>query len=169
MLNKVVFMKNHFRIKRVTPHDVSQDYLDTLNAGEQSRFLGEATKQQIHTYESLRDYVKDKQNRDDDFLFGIFENDNLLGTSRVHDFNASCAWQGVLVFQKYQNKGVGQALVTSVSDFMLETKRVLTIYAGILEDNIPSQKTFSKSGFSFLQNDLSYTSRQIWKKCLDRL
>jgi len=125
-----------------------------------------ASKGFTHTFESTQDFIRAHLNSEKNYLFGLFLENTLVGTSRLHDidWNGLFAWQGVLIFKNLQGKGFGSLLVKTVSDYVLQYCGISKIQAGILERNIISQKVFLKSGFHHFENDTTFDGRQIWIK-----
>ena len=120
----------------------------------------------IHTEQTVQHYVQTMLHSSTDLFFGIFKNDVLCGTTRLHDICADkkSLWQGVLVFLPYQSKGLGFQLVNAASNFALMELEIAKISAGILKNNATSKHIFHKAGFNHVDNDLAYHERQIWVK-----
>lgn len=147
-------------IRIVTPNDVNESYLETLADNQSLKYMGSARKNPMGL-SSLHGYIDDQYNNDSSYLFGLFENQQLVATSRIHDLCQQQAWQGVLVFVGFRGSRRGEILVKNVAKFSLSNLNILKLNAGILKENIVSQKVFSQSGFIHEKDD---EERQIWSK-----
>lgn len=160
-----IFLNDENFIRIVTPDDVNESYLETLADNQSLKYMGNARNNPMKL-SSLCEYIDDQYYNETSYLFGLFENRQLIATSRVHDVVDQQAWQGVLVFMCSRGKKRGQILVKNVSDFSLKNLGILKLNAGILKENIASQKIFSRSGFIHERDDTDYQGRQIWVKTL---
>lgn len=149
-------------IKIVAPEDFNEDYLETLQDHGSLNYMGKQDKD--YESDSLKNYIIDQYNSVESYLFGLYKDDYLMATSRVHTFSDQKTWQGILVFRKFRKQGKGQLLVKKVSDYILKSFNMCTLYAGILEENMGSQKIFSNAGFKYVMDDPDYLKRQIWVK-----
>lgn len=149
-------------IRIVTSDDINQDYHETLNDQNAVRYMGNNQKYNVSL--SLKEYITKQSSMDDNYLFGLYKDDYLMATSRVHDINNDSAWQGVLVFKKFQRQGNGTVLIKNLSDYILKYFSMSHVYAGILKENLISQNLFRTCGFTHMKDDPHYEGRQIWIK-----
>lgn len=149
------------RISIVNPQDINEDYLLALNDNNQAMYMNLEYAQ--YNKSLLSKYI-DEQLLSNNYLFGLYKSDYLIATSRIHDVTTYNAWQGVLVFKKYQKQGFGSLLVKTVSDYVLEKLHINTVSAGIYMRNIASLALFRKAGFTYKFDDLNHLGRQVWIK-----
>lgn len=148
-------------IKIVEPTDVNADYLDTLLDYESTKYMAEMDKA-TYSISSIKEYVKNQLDSSESLLFGLYKNSYLIATSRIHEIDKSNAWQGVLVFKRYQKLGFGLVLVKTISDFVIKNFNLASLSAGVHNDNIASQQLFNKAGFEYKYNDKLFLEKQIW-------
>jgi RimJ/RimL family protein N-acetyltransferase len=150
-------------IRIVTSDDTNQDYYDTLRDHNAVRYM--VTNHQKHDFSSIKEYVTNQLYTDNNnYLFGLYKDDYLMATSRVHDIEKGNAWQGILVFKKFQGQGNGHSLVANVSDYILKNFELSSVSAGILKENVISKNLFRSCGFIHRKDDPHYEGRQIWIK-----
>ena len=96
-------------------------------------------------------YIKENSNKTDTLLLGVFEEDCLLGTSRLHDidYKNKTAHIGIFIFlNDASKKGLGTSVIKGITDYAFFELGIHTIYAGIFVDNTASVRAFTKAGFS---------------------
>ncbi len=155
-------------IRHLRIEDINSEYLNALNDPRRTHSMSYSYRPQV-TEETLKNYVQKSINSDKDYLFGLFLNNTLMATSRLHDscISSSSIWQGVFVFTpQSEGKGYGSLIVGVVSDFALIKLGYSAVKAAIKNNNIASKKCFQKSGFRFSHVDDSYQNviREIWTK-----
>ncbi len=155
-------LADDFFIRMVIPEDINEDYLQTLLDQDSLIYMGRQKPK--CNLDSLKKYVRDQYNSQENYLFGLYKDGYLVATSRIHTLADKEIWQGILVFKKFRKQGYGQFLVKTVSDYVLKSFETPHIYAGILQKNLRSQKLFEQSGFTHLMDDPHDVNRQIWAK-----
>lgn len=155
----IVISKDQY-IRIVTCDDVNDLYLETLNDKKSLQYMGNARNNPFNQGDLCK-YIDAQYHGAENYLFGLFENNQLIATSRIHDIANQQAWQGVLVFISARNKKKGQLIIKNVSEFSLINLNILKLNAGILKENATSQRVFNQSGFIHEKND---GDRQIWTK-----
>ena len=146
--------------------DITQDYVDALNDKDRVQYM--TSLKEKTSFEDAVQYVNENNKNKEAILFGIFENDNLLGTSRLHDIDSAnkTAWMGIFIFKNDPDKkGLGTSVITKIVNFAFDDLNLETVRAGIFVENKASAGAFSKAGFSVYEqsvyNDKEY---QKWIK-----
>lgn len=107
---------------------ITQEYLDNLNDPKFNQFL--STHNIPQTLPMVKAWVKDKK------PFGIYANNNLVGTLRL----LTLPNVGIAIFRDHQRKGYALSALNIVKkDKMI---------AGIDDKNTASIRLFKKAGFS---------------------
>ncbi|MFN3826426.1 MAG: GNAT family N-acetyltransferase [Micavibrio sp.] len=161
-----ISLSENIRLRSLTAQDVNDVYVEALNNPERVKYMVSVAKG-ISVSEIVK-YVNDNDRDQRSILFGIFDEDRFLGTCRLHDINQEqkSAHLGIFLFEALeQYKGLGTEVIKSVCGFAFSGLTLEKIYAGIFIDNIPSQKAFTKAGFSILEQS-NYHGRiyQMWIK-----
>lgn len=161
-----ISLSENIHLRSLTAQDVNDVYVKALNNPERVKYMI-SVAEGISVSEIVR-YVNDNDLDQRSILFGIFDEDKLLGTCRLHDIDQEqkSAHMGIFLFQALeQYKGLGTAVIASVCGFAFSSLGLEKVYAGIFIENIPSQKAFTKAGFSILeQSDYHGRVYQMWIK-----
>jgi RimJ/RimL family protein N-acetyltransferase len=131
--------------------DVTDTYPAGLNDPEVSRHLV-GSRERAQTVDSVREYVRINHASPHDVLFGIFIDDALRGTVRLHDVDqaARTARLGVLIFDRaYWGKGWASRALSAVMDFAAGRLGLTRFWAGMRHDNLGSRRTFEGLGFVY--------------------
>lgn len=146
-------------IRPVRIEDIDSRYVDGLNDPEVHRFLV-GPRNQRQTLETVRAYVSQNISAKDSILLGMFIDEQLRGTSRLHEINEekATAYIGIALFDRaVWGRGWGTKFITSVVDIARDQFGIRTLYAGICIGNIPSIKAFRKAGF--ISDDATATTK----------
>lgn len=131
--------------------DVTQAYVDGLNDPVVNRFLV-GSRSQLQTVASVRDYVRANRESDLDILFGMFIDDELRGTVRLHDVDlvGRLARIGVLVFDRaYWGQRWATRTIDAIIEFVGRELNISRFWAGMRADNVVSRRTFEALGFVY--------------------
>lgn len=155
-------------IRLVDISDIHPGYLQALNDPDRIKYMHIGVRPK-ETEESLSRYVARSRDNPAEYLFGLFNKNELIATSRTHDIDqrAGKAHIGVLVFSnEHEGKGYATQLVQAVCDFLKDNLNISKISAGIMADNIASKRCFEKAGFHFhsIHPDYSDFICEIWVK-----
>lgn len=136
-------------LRLLTAVDVDQDYVNGLNDEEVRRWIS-FTRAQPASLDGVRHYVEINYEDPNALLFGLFVEDRLRGTVRLHDidFLSKCARVGILIFDKsIWGKSWGFAILVKVVEIAFERLGLEEISAGIDSKNVASLRVFEKAGF----------------------
>ena len=148
-------------IRLLTAVDVNQDYVNGLNDEEVRRWIS-FTRAQPASLDGVRRYVDINYADPSALLFGLFVEDRLRGTVRLHDidFLSKCASVGILIFDKsIWGKSWGFVILVKVVEIAFERLSLEEISAGIDSENVASLRVFEKAGFEVQRDrDISYSA-----------
>ncbi len=127
--------------------DVTQAYVDGLNDPEVNRFLiGPRSARQ--TLAGVREFVRMNRESPDSLLLGLFVDDELRGTVRLHGAEGQEITLGLAIFDKtVWGQGWGKTMIEAATRHALQSPAVIRVRAGVEVDNIGSQKTFAAAGY----------------------
>jgi len=139
-------------LKLLTIEDVSDDYVNWMNDNKVTEFLESRWK--AYTLEDLKEYVKTMNESQNNFLFGIFdqENDKHIGNIKIGNINYFHRYGdiGLLVGNKdYWGKGVATEAIGLVTKYGFEELNLNKVFAGMYSLNKGSYEAFIKNGFSW--------------------
>jgi pseudaminic acid synthase len=151
--------RNSF-LRPISEGDVTVEYVEGLNRPEVNRFLV-APRRKKQTRESVGEYARVNWEANDAILFGLFVEDKLRGTLRLHDITSESAFIGIVLFEQ-AIWGWGSLMISAVTNFAMNDLGLKFVRAGIEWENIASQKAFAKAGFHALL-ELDSDTGQIWE------
>ncbi len=134
-------------IRTLTEEDVTQDYVDGINDNAVNLYLvGARIKNQ--TFDDVRSFVRLNENDKHGHLFGLFIDNILRGTCRLHEITELSAYLGIAIFDRsIWGKSYGTSLIQAVSHFGIRCLNLKRIEALIHEENVASIKAFEKANF----------------------
>ncbi|MBN1824272.1 MAG: GNAT family N-acetyltransferase [Endomicrobiales bacterium] len=137
-------------IKRLTPEDVTQDYVNWMNDAEVTQFLESRWK--TYTLQDVKDYVKHVNSTSTEFMFGIFlkEGDKHIGNIKIGGLNQMHKYAdiGLIIGEKSMwGKGFAAEAIKLATEYAFKEMGLNKIIAGIYEPNVGSYKAFLKCGY----------------------
>ena len=133
-------------LRPMTEADATPLYASWLNDPEVNKYL--ATKSA--TVEELREYVADKNAKDDALLLGIFlkDGDRHVGTSKLEPLEKEKATIGVLIGEKSEwGKGYAGEAMRLLIDYCFKDLGLVEVTLGVLAQNEAAIKAYEKLGF----------------------
>ena len=143
---------DHIDLRPLTPKDITDEYVNGLNAPEVNRYLVDV-RQCVQTWELVEKYVILNLENPSSILFGIFiknGQESFIGTIRVHeiDYFHYSATIGICIFDKrVWKKGYALQALHLVKDYLFEELGLHYLEAGVYANNINSINLFTRSGF----------------------
>ena len=146
--NKLFFQFKNDRceFRSITPDDVTSEYVNGL-IDQHEYLLNRQT-----TIESQKEYIKNINESDNDAIFGLFVNSELIGTSGVQGLridSSGIVSIGIFIFKpEMRGKGYGKILVWA-SCYLTNKPQYYErkFFAGVKKDNVASWKAFMACGF----------------------
>ena len=142
-----VDLGNGAYLRPLAEDDVTDEYVNGLNDPVVHRFLV-GPRRQRQTRESVRAFVAANRQDREAILFGLFVEDRLRGTARLHDIREGSAFLGLAIFDKsIWGQGWGTRIVKGATTFALGELGLKRVAAVIEEENIGSQRAFENAGY----------------------
>ena len=137
------------RLRTLSDADCTDWYVQSLNDPEVSCFM--ETIHTRHTHETVLDYVRTINARDNEFLFGMFLKDDgrHIGNIKVgpihhyHRFGDVSLWIG----KKFWGMGFATEAIKAISHYAFVELGAEKLSAGMYERNIGSYMAFIKAGY----------------------
>ena len=148
---RLLLAENAF-LRVVGVADATQPYVDGLNDPRVYRFMT-ATRRSRQTMDLVRAYIRANEEDEKSKLFGLYIDDQLRGTVRLHAIGAEpgTAHIGITIFDPdYWGQGWARRAIHSAVHHGFDDLGLTRVYAGVYADNISSQKAFAHAGFSCL-------------------
>jgi len=145
-VEKIVGEKIYLR--PLTMKDVTEKYCGWLNDPEINKYL----ETRSLTLEKLREYVKEKINKQDVLFCGIFDRDTNLHIGNVKleplDWINKKTIFGIMIGDRnYWGKGLGTEATKLISDYALNELQMNEVELGVIADNIKACKVYERAGF----------------------
>jgi len=157
-----ISLSDNAYLRPILVEDVSISYIDGLNDPEVHRFLV-APRQAKQSLESVKEYVWMNWEASDALLFGLFIDETLIGTVRLHDISDEEAYIGIAIFDRSMwGQGWGAVIVSAMVSYSVNELDVRRLLAGIEYNNIASQKIFKKAGFHLTAEHKSDKKTCLW-------
>lgn len=137
-------------LKLLNTDDVTSIYLDWMQDNEITQFLESRWK--TYTLDDLKTYVKKTNNGQDNFLFGIFQNENsehignikIGGINQIHRYGDL----GILIGNKNMwGKGYATEAINLITQYAFNEINLNKLTAGIYINNKGSHKAFMKANY----------------------
>jgi len=144
-------------LKKLSPlKDVSLNYLNWMNDKEITNFTNQKNK--IHTLESIKKFIEEKNNSTDEYLYGIFtKNDEHIGNIKIGptDINNYTHISYLIGDKNYWGKGYATHAIKNVL-MIAKEKKLLNIIAYTAKLNIASIKALLKNGFEIIKKEKKF-------------
>ena len=136
-------------LRELTPDDVSRQYVAWLNDPAINRYL--EVRHQPQSVASTREFVQAISRRDDDFLFGMFLNQNEhIGNIRLGpvDQRYRRALIGLLIGDSnHHGRGFATHAIAGLCRWAFSELKLHKLEAGCYSSNQGSKRAFEKVGF----------------------
>ncbi len=144
--------KTYLRVINV--NDVNSTYLSWLNDYEVIKFTEQKDIQ--HTIVSIKEYVLEKFNSDNDFLFGIFYFDRHIGNIKlgpISNIDKSAEVSFLIGNKDCWGKGIATKALKRIINFGANELAIRRFNAGYYSNNKASAKIFKKCLFKHKKID----------------
>jgi len=137
-------------LKKLTPDNISQDYIDGLNNPEIVKYT--EAKYEVWTKDKIKDYIR-KNNNNSSIMIAILLQDKHqehIGNFRIFDYSPTHnrAELSFILFKKSEwGKGYIVEALESTLSYFHETLGLHRICADYHEENYGSLRVFEKLGF----------------------
>lgn len=137
-------------LRALTLDDATPEYVSWLNDPEVSQYM--ESRFQIHTLETLKQYITDRNADVNTYFFAIVRKDSekMIGSIKLGpvDRNHNRGEIGIMIGDKDSwGQGFASEAIKLISDFGFNTFKLHKIVAGVYAENMGSRKAFLKNGF----------------------
>jgi len=151
-LGRNMVVKGHRVVLNIlSPEDVTQNYLVWMQDEEVIQFM--ECRGESYTLEELKDYVERMNESHNDFLFGVYTNDENehIGNIKIGEINLIHKFGNLGLFignKKKWGVGYGAEAVKLATEFAFKELNLNKLTAGIYENNIGCYRAFLKAGYN---------------------
>ena len=159
----MVINTERFQLKTLTVDDATEEYLSWFSS---SKEVGEyiAYAKTNADINKLRQYVKEREDREDVLFLGIFtDSEQHIGNIKYEPINLKdkSATMGILIGdQEWRGKGVATEVIKDSSKYLKENYNIKYIDLGVNKDNIAAVSAYKKMKFKVIKKtDLGFMMR----------
>ncbi len=140
-----------FKYRAVSPDDVSLGYVEALRDAKE--YLT-AVSDDLDI-DKQKEYVESILNSSNDILLGLFEQDEIIGTSGVQNliFGGPSSVGVLVIGSRRRGAGFGKTLVWSACSYVSYYFGQREFLAGVRKDNSASMRTFVSCGFEVCEDN----------------
>lgn len=159
--------------------DVGEDYLGWMRDPQVTQYL--ESRDQTHTLESLREFVRARNASPRDHLFGIFlaadgEHIGNIKIGSIREPHRSADLGLIIGRRSAWGKGYGTEAIALATRYALEQLRLNKLWAGMYAENFGAYHAFMKAGYREIgrfRRHILFNGRYIdsilVEKCRDEL
>jgi len=150
----VIINTERFQLKSLTTENVTEQYLSWFSGSEEVvEYIAYAkTNADIN---KLRQYVKEREDREDVLFLGIFtDSGQHIGNIKYEPINLKdkSATMGILIGdQEWRGKGVATEVIKDSSKYLKENYNIKYIDLGVNKDNIAAVSAYKKMKFKVIK------------------
>jgi [ribosomal protein S5]-alanine N-acetyltransferase len=159
----MIINTKRFQLKSLTTKDVTEKYLSWFSGSKEViEYIAYAkTNADIN---KLRQYVKEREDREDVLFLGIFtDSGQHIGNIKYEPINLKdkSATMGILIGDKeWRGKGVATEVIKDSSKYLKENYEITFIDLGVNKDNIVAVSAYKKMKFKVIKKtDLGFMMR----------
>ena len=166
----IVIETERFVLRSLTEADVSERYLLWFADQDARRFITAASN--TTTLSILREYVRDRMNRNDIVFLGIFERHTFLHIGNIKyeplDSILGYAVMGLLIGDaNWRGCGVAGEVLTASALWLQLHRNIRQIVLGVQKDNVAAIHAYEKVGFEIsntphILNPASNALTMVW-------
>ncbi len=150
MKDKINIVGKRIFLRILTPKDVTRKYVEWMHDDEVTRFTESRGKK--YTLGELKDYVRQKKENLNDYLFGIFlkESNEHIGNIKIGSINQTEkeADIGIIIGNKtIWGEGYATEAIELATEYAFNGLGLDRLIAGMIKGNIGSYKAFIKAGY----------------------
>jgi len=150
----MIINTKRFQLKSLTTKDVTEKYLSWFNGSKEVvEYIAYAkTNADIN---KLRQYVKEREDREDVLFLGIFTDfGQHIGNIKYEPINLKdkSATMGILIGdKKWRGKGVATEVIKDSGKYLKENYKIKYIDLGVNKDNIAAVSAYKKMKFKVIK------------------
>jgi len=150
----MIINTKRFQLKSLTTKDVTEKYLSWFSGSKEVvEYIAYAkTNADIN---KLRQYVKEREDREDVLFLGIFtDSGQHIGNIKYEPINLidQSAKMGILIGDKeWRGKGVAAEVIKDSGKYLKENYKIKCIDLGVNKDNIAAVSAYKKMKFKIIK------------------
>ena len=150
----MIINTKRFQLKSLTTKNVTEKYLSWFNGSKEVvEYIAYAkTNADIN---KLRQYVKEREDREDVLFLGIFtDSGQHIGNIKYEPINLidQSATMGILIGNKeWRGKGVATEVIKDSGKYLKENYKIKYIDLGVNKDNIAAVSAYKKMKFKVIK------------------
>lgn len=162
MITPIEILTPRFRMRELNEGDVTARYLGWLAEPTALRYIESAQK--THQISTLAEFVRQRINRSDVLLLGVFEKTSGLHIGNIKyepiDSINGYAIMGILIGDPdFRGKGVAAEVVFASAKWLKEHRSIRQILLGVNIENLPAIQAYKKIGFVNVESSFIIKSR----------
>jgi len=159
----MIINTKRFQLKTLTTKDVTENYLSWFSGSKEVVEYIAYAKTNVDI-NKLRQYVKEREDREDVLFLGIFTNSGQhIGNIKYEPINLKdkSATMGILIGNKeWRGKGVATEVIKYSGKYLKENYKIKYIDLGVNNGNIAAVSAYKKMKFKVIKKtDLSFMMR----------
>jgi [ribosomal protein S5]-alanine N-acetyltransferase len=148
---------DRFHLRSLTVDDVTERYLDWLR--DTADHIAVTSPRPVRELPELRDYVRERIDRDDVLFLGIFDKATGVHVGNIKfepiDTRRKFAVMGILIgTPEYRGKGVAAEVLTASSAWLRDHRGINQIVLGVSVRNPGAIHAYEKVGFELAETPL---------------
>jgi [ribosomal protein S5]-alanine N-acetyltransferase len=159
----MIINTKRFQLKSLTTKDVTEKYLSWFSDSKEVLEYIAYAKTNVDI-NKLRQYVKEREDREDIVFLGIFtDSGQHIGNIKYEPINLKdkSATMGILIGDKeWRGKGVATEVIKDSGKYLKENYKIKYIDLGVNKDNIAAVSAYKKMKFKVIKKiDLGFMMR----------
>ena len=143
-------ISERFVLRHLSETDANENYLKWFNDKDVKNFIVSASN--THDINHLKEYIRQRQNRNDILFLGIFEKESYFHIGNIKyepiSFENNYAVMGILIGEKaFRNKGVAKEVLLISSEWLKKHYNIKKILLGVEKNNLSAIKSYKDLGF----------------------
>lgn len=164
-------MKKNLLLRKLKLSDVGKEYLKWMNDYEVTKFTEQRFKK--HSLSDIKNFIKEKNKSNNEFLYGIFFKKNSLYThigniklGPINKFHKSAEISYIIGNRKFWKMGLGTLCVKKIVFLAKKKFKLKKLVAGCYQNNYASIKVLKRNAFKIeadLKSQVIFESSRVNK------
>lgn len=143
--------------KNISLRNLKKSDIDFLQNIENNPNLWEfGSEQKIYTKQELLSYIKKSKTNlkiAKQYRFVVDYNNTPIGFVDLFNYKEKSASVGIIIKEKYQNKGFANESLKLLSDYCFTALGLNQLSCSVAKDNVKSNKLFLSASYKFLKEE----------------
>lgn len=154
---KYIFETEHLRFRRFELSDAHKLYDNHMEAEIKQWIPNESYEDVSETEDAIRFYMDCVDKRQLPYVLAIEskESSELIGDTGVNEVEGSVneVEIGYSICKQYSGKGYATEAVIAMTNYIVNTFKIKTLYGRVMKGNVASVKIMEKTGFKFIKEE----------------